>query len=161
MSQPAHIDRYRLRPADERHVGDQRENRKQNRPNWIGMHDRVERNATEQPRSRIAKPISGPRMRRFVDGEGKQQDDERDENLSEVDVQQELTFNRRDRRARREERIPLLCARRLRGHLNAEITQRPGKDLLCELCGLWAIVVRLRPTREKRKDRIGHSGADD
>ena len=69
-------------------AADDREQRKQDRADRIGVHDRVERHAPEQPRRRIAQPIGRPRVRHFVHRQGKQQDDERDEDLREVDVQQ-------------------------------------------------------------------------
>ena len=88
MPQLAHVDRHRLRPADQRRAGDHRDQRKHHRADRIGVHDRVQRDAAEQPRRRIAEAIGRPRMRHFVHRQRKQQDDEADENLREVDVQQ-------------------------------------------------------------------------
>ena len=96
-----HVHRHRLRPADERRAADHREQRKQHRADRIGVHDRVERHAAEQPRRRIAQPIGRPRMRHFVHRQREQQHDERDEDLREVDVQQEVSKGyERDREAR-------------------------------------------------------------
>ena len=61
------------------------------RADRIGVHERVERDAAEQPRRRIAEPIGRPRVRRLVHRQRKQQNDERDEDLREVDVQQGVT----------------------------------------------------------------------
>ena len=91
MPQLADVDRHRLRPADERRAADHRDQRKQHRADRIGVHDRIERDAAEQPRGRIAEPIGRPRMRHLVHGQRKQQNDERDEDLREVDVQQGVT----------------------------------------------------------------------
>ena len=57
-------------------------------PIGIGVHDRVERHAPEEPRGRIAEPIRRPRVRHLVDGQRKQQDDESDRNLGEVEADQ-------------------------------------------------------------------------
>ena len=64
---------------------DQRDQRKQHRADRIGVDERVERDAAEQPRRRIAEAIGRPRVRHFVHGQREQQDDERDEDLREVD----------------------------------------------------------------------------
>ena len=83
VPQPPDVDRHRLRPADQRRVGHHGDDRKDHRADEIRMHQRVERHPAEQPRRRIAQPIGRPRMRAFVHGQGKQQNDESDEDLSE------------------------------------------------------------------------------
>ena len=76
MPQLRDVDRHRLRPADQRHAADHRDQRKQHRADRIDVHERVERDAAEQPRRRIAQAIGGPRVRRLVHRQRKQQNDE-------------------------------------------------------------------------------------
>src|SRR5262245_19933905 len=89
MPQLADIDRHRLRPSDQRCPGNHRNQRKQHGADGVRMHQRVQRYAPEQSRGRIAKAIRGPCVRHLVDSQREEQNDERDENLCDVDVQQE------------------------------------------------------------------------
>ena len=52
------------------------------------MHERIQRHTAQETRGRITQTIRGPRVSGFVNGEGKQQDDEPNENLREIDVGQ-------------------------------------------------------------------------
>ena len=54
------------------------------------MHDGVERQAAQVPRRRIAEAIGRPRMRRLVHGQRRNQHDELNENLGEIDAGQNL-----------------------------------------------------------------------
>jgi hypothetical protein len=72
--QRARIHRDRFCPADQRQVGGQRNQRKEQRADWIDVDDRIERQPSEPPRRRIAKPIGRPGMRRFMKRQGKQED---------------------------------------------------------------------------------------
>src|SRR5262249_34094440 len=51
--------------------------------------ERIQRDSAEQTGSRVAEPICRECVRHFVDGQREQQNDERDENLCEVDGHQE------------------------------------------------------------------------
>ena len=82
------IDRHRLRPANQRHVGQHRDQRKQQRADRIDVHGRVERQPAQLARRRIAEPIRRPRMRRLVHRQRRDQHDELDENLGEIDAGQ-------------------------------------------------------------------------
>jgi len=61
----------------------------QHRSDRIGMDDRVQRDAAQQPRRRIAQAIRRPRMRHFVYRQRKQENDKADEDAREVEVLQE------------------------------------------------------------------------
>jgi hypothetical protein len=82
--QVAQVHRHRLRPADQHRASRQRDERKHDRADQIGVHDRVQRDAAQQPRRRIAQAIRRPRMRHFVNRQRKQENDEADENAREV-----------------------------------------------------------------------------
>src|SRR5206468_10441818 len=84
----AHVHRYRLGPADQRRAADHRDERKQNRADRIGVHERIERHTAEQARRRIAEAIRRPRVRHFMYRQREQQNDERDEDLRDVDARQ-------------------------------------------------------------------------
>jgi hypothetical protein len=58
------------------------------------VHNRVERDAAEQPRGRVAQAVGRPGVRQFVERQGKQQDRKRDEYLREVDVYGSLAANK-------------------------------------------------------------------
>ena len=51
------------------------------------MHERIQRDAAEEPRRGVTEPIGRPRVRHLVHRQRKQQHDERDEDLRDVDVQ--------------------------------------------------------------------------
>ena len=53
------------------------------------MHRGIQRHAPEKPRGRIPEAIGRQRVRRLVNGQGKQKYDELDENEREVDAGQE------------------------------------------------------------------------
>ena len=65
------------------------------------MHEWVERQPSEEARRRIAQPIGRPRMRAFMHGQGKQQNDEGNEDLSDVDVEQGVFRLRPTRKKRK------------------------------------------------------------
>ena len=52
--------------------------RQQDRPDRVDVHERVQRDAPEQPRRGIAEPVGGPGMRRLVDRERDEHDRERE-----------------------------------------------------------------------------------
>ena len=90
MTEVTRDDGHRLRPADERRAADHRDQRKGDRADRIGVYEWIERDATEEPRRRIAETIRRPRVRHFMNRQREQQNDERDEDLSDVDVQQAI-----------------------------------------------------------------------
>ena len=96
------IDGHGLRPPDERCAGHERDQRKQHRADRIGVHDRVQRDAAEQSRRRVAKAVGGERMGHLVHGQREQQDNEGDEDQREVDVRQtvKVTADSRKRQGR-------------------------------------------------------------
>ena len=79
------FDRHRLRPADDRKAAERREERQQDRPDRVDVDERVQRDASEQPRRRIAEPIGRPRVRRLVNRQREQHDDERDDDGDEIE----------------------------------------------------------------------------
>ena len=95
------VHRHGLRPADERQLAHDRDEREDDRPEQVGVHYGVQRHAAEQARRRIAQPIGRPRMRAFVHGQGKQQNDEGYEDLSDVDVEQGVFRLRPTRKKRK------------------------------------------------------------
>ena len=95
MPESSDADRYRLRPSNQGHAADRRDQRKEHGSYRIDVHDRVEGHATEEPGGRIPESIRRPGMRGLMNRQREQQDDEGDEDLREVDVQ-EFTFQSSD-----------------------------------------------------------------
>ena len=79
---------HRLRPADERQVADDRQQRQDDRAEQVDVHERIERHAAQAARRRIAEPIGGQGVRRFVNGEREQKHTEADGDAQEIDVGQ-------------------------------------------------------------------------
>ena len=85
MSQVSHNHRRGFRPADHRDAANDGEQRKHDRANGINVHERVERHAAEPARGVIAKPAGGPRMRRLVNRQGKDEDEKFNEDRRNID----------------------------------------------------------------------------
>src|SRR5262245_9286737 len=91
MAQTADIYGNGFGETNDAESGPQCYQRKEQGPNRIDMHDRIERYAAEESARRITQTVGRPRVRGFMYRQGKQKDDESDQNLRDVDVQQGLT----------------------------------------------------------------------
>ena len=74
-AQPGDVDRYRLGPAKHRQVRDDGDQRKHDRADRVDMNGRVQRDAAEQSSCRIPEPVGGQRVGRFVDRQGKEENE--------------------------------------------------------------------------------------
>ena len=74
LTQLRGVDGHRFRPPDEWQTADHRDERKHHRANGIDMHGRVQGQASEHACGGVTQAIGRPRMRRFVHGQGTQQD---------------------------------------------------------------------------------------
>ena len=74
VPQPSNVDRHRLRPSEQRHVCNERQQREQNRSDQIDVYQRIERDAAERSRGRVAQAVGATRVRSLVNGQRKQED---------------------------------------------------------------------------------------
>ena len=80
-SQVLNADRHWLCPADQRKIGDHRQQRKHDRADRIHVHGGVHRHPSEQPRRRVAELVRRPRVRRLVNREGNHEESELDKRV--------------------------------------------------------------------------------
>ena len=94
MPQVTEIHRHRLRPPDQRQVADRRNQRQQHGADPVDMDQRIQRDASQHPRGRIAELVGGPRVRGLVNRQRNEEYGEADGDGEWIDIQ------RRDSRIR-------------------------------------------------------------
>jgi hypothetical protein len=86
--QPRNVDRHGFGPTYQRDRAEETEERKEYGPNRVDVHQWIQRHAPKQPRGRIPESIRRPRMRRLMNREREQQDQECGEELTNINALQ-------------------------------------------------------------------------
>ena len=90
-AQPRDVDGHRLRPTEDGHVREERDEREQQRADRIHVHRGIERHPSQQSSCWITEPIRRERVSGLVNCQREEKHDELDEDVREVDAGQETS----------------------------------------------------------------------